>query len=153
MRKQCSLAPKASRARFQKGDTVTPVTTNRIQDQRIHPRIWFHHLASATGRRDHSHVTTKQPLRHTAPPRVPTTQPRTPQDLARTNTATCNQPRYQPCSPRLVPQYLPSGKLAKVPSIVTSPYLVPFHLCTLLFSSWLTIVPFPRCTLVFTFYI
>ena len=43
--------------------------------------------------------------------------------------------------------------LLKVPPIVTLLYLVPFHLCTLLFSSRLTIVPFPRCTLVFTFYV
>ena len=38
-----------------------------------------------------------------------------------------------PACRRLAPQYSPSGKLAKVPSIVTSLYLVPFHLCTLLF--------------------
>ena len=39
-----------------------------------------------------------------------------------------------PAHCRLAPQCSPSGKLAKVPSIVTSLYLVPFHLCTLLFS-------------------
>ena len=117
--------------------TVTPMTTNRIQDWSFHPRAWFHHLASATGHRDHSHVTTTQPLRHTAPPHVPTTQPRMPQDLAWMNTSACDQPHYQPCSPRLALQYSPSWKLAKVPSIVTLLYLVPFHLCTLLFSSQL----------------
>ena len=90
-------------------------------------------LALVTDHQDHLRVTTTQPLRHTASSRVLTTQPRTPQDLARTNTATRDQPRYQPCLPRLVLQYSPSGKLAKVPSIVTSLYLVPFHLCTLLF--------------------
>ena len=110
-------------------------------------------LALVTDRQDHSHITTTQPLRHTASSRVPTTQPRTPQDLARMNTSTHDQPHYQPCSPRLAPQYSPSGNLTKVPSIVTSLYLVPFHLCTLLFSSRLTIVPFLRCTLVFTFYV
>ena len=70
------------------------------------------------------------PLRHTASVCVPTTQPRTPQDLTRMNTAACDQPRCQPCSPRLAPQHSPSEEL----TIVTSLYLVPFHLCTLLFS-------------------
>ena len=79
-------------------------------------------LALVTDRRDHSRVTTTHPLRHTASSRVPTTQPRTPQDLAQTNTAAHDQPRCQPCSP--------SEELA----IVTLLYLVPFHLCTLLFS-------------------
>ena len=83
-----------------------------------------------TDRRDHSRVTTTHPLRHIASVRVPTTQPRTPQDLARINTAACDQPRRQPCSPRLAPQHSPSEELA----IATSLYLVPFHLCTLLFS-------------------
>ena len=77
-----------------------------------------------------SRVTTMHPLRHTASSRVPTTQPRTPQDLARMNTATRDQPCCQPCSPRLAPQHSPSEELA----IVTLLYLVPFHLCTLLFS-------------------
>ena len=53
---------------------VTPVTTNRIQDRIFRPRAWFHHLASTTGRQDHSRVTTTQPIRHTTPTRVPTTQ-------------------------------------------------------------------------------
>ena len=39
-------------------DVVTPVTTNRIQDQSFCPHAWFHHLASTTGRRVHSRVTT-----------------------------------------------------------------------------------------------
>ena len=60
----------------------------------------------------------------------PTTQPRTPQDLTRMNTAARDQPRSQPCSPRLAPQHSPPEELA----IVTSLYLVPFHLCTLSFS-------------------
>ena len=87
-------------------------------------------LALVTDRRDHSRVTTTHPLRHTASSRIPTTQPRTPQDLAQTNTAARDQPRCQPCSPRLAPQHSPSEELA----IVTLLYLVPFHLCTLLFS-------------------
>ena len=112
-------------------------------------------LALVTDRRDHSCITTTQPLCHTASSRVHTTQPRTPQDLARTNTVACDQPRYQPCSPRLAPQYSPSGKLAKVPSIVTSLYLVPFHLCTLLFSFSAYHCPVPalylsRCLLRFS---
>ena len=62
--------------------------------------------------------------------RVPTTQPRTPQGLARMNTAARDQPCSQPCSPRLAPQHSPPEELA----IATSLYLFPFHLCTLLFS-------------------
>ena len=76
-----------------------------------------------------SRVTTTHPLRHIVSVRVPTTQPRTPQNLARMNTAARDQPHRQPCSPRLAPQQ-PSKELA----IATSLYLVPFHLCTLLFS-------------------
>ena len=83
-------------------------------------------LTSTTGRRDHSHITTMQPLCHTAPSRVPTTQPRTPQDLTRTNTAAREQ---QPCSPSWI--------LTKSFVIIASLYLVPFHLCILLFSSQL----------------
>ena len=69
-------------------------------------------LALVTDRRDHSRVTTTHPLRHTAPVRVPTTQPRTPQDLARMNTAARDQPCSQPCSPRLAPQHSPPEELA-----------------------------------------
>ena len=87
-------------------------------------------LALVTDHQDHSRVTITHLLCHTASVHVPTTQPRTPQDLARMNTAARDQPRSQPCSPRLAPQHSPPEELA----IATSLYLVPFHLCTLLFS-------------------
>ena len=96
-------------------------------------------LALVTDRRDHLHVTTTHPLRYIASVRVPTTQPRTPQDLTQMITATCDQPHCQPCLPRLVPQHSPSEELA----IITSLYLVPFHLCTLLFSFSVCHCPIP----------
>ena len=120
-------------------DKATPGMCH-ARDNQSHPRpkgspsrLVPTSLALVTDRRDHSCVTTTQPLRHTASSHVPTTQPRTPQDLARMNTAARDQPHYQPCSSRLALQHSPSGKLAKIPSIVTLLYLVPFHLCTLLF--------------------
>ena len=62
--------------------SVTPVTTNRIQDRRFRPRAWSHspHACYRSPRSLARHH--YAPPHHTASVRVPTTQPRTPQDLA-----------------------------------------------------------------------
>ena len=116
-----------------------PVTTNCIQDWRIRPRAWSHSpricyrlprsLACHHYATPMSYSTISRPHN----PTQNTTRPR-PNEHSRTRVTTVL------AQARVPPTHLLEFLLK---FLVASLYLVPFHLCILLFSPWLYYYPVP----------
>ena len=127
--------------------TVTPVTTNRIQDRRIRPCAWSHsphiYYRSLRSLARHHYATPTSYSTISCPhnPTQNTTRPRT-NEHSRTRATTM---LAQACVPRTHLLEI----LAKSFVIVASLYLDPFHLCILLFLSQLYHYPVPALYLSF----
>ena len=116
-------------------------STNRIQDQRIHPHTWSHppHIyyrsPRSLARHHYATPTSYSTISRPHNPTQNTTRPRLNEHSHMRATTVLAQDR--------VPRTRLLEFLLKSFVIVASLYLVPFHLCILLFSSQLYHYPTP----------